>query len=101
MVVVCNFTPVPRHGYRVGVPLPGYYRERLNTDAAIYGGANIGNGGGVMAEELGSHGRPCSLSLTLPPLATVFLERMATRATPSVPVADVGLGSRSAARARC
>ena len=52
VVVVCNFTPVPRYGYRIGVPLPGYYRERLNTDAALYGGANIGNGGGVSAEEL-------------------------------------------------
>jgi 1,4-alpha-glucan branching enzyme len=75
VVVACNFTPVPRYGYRVGVPLPGYYRERLNTDAALYGGANIGNGGGVSAEDLPSHGRPHSLCLTLPPLGTVFLER--------------------------
>ena len=75
VVVVCNFTPVPRHGYRIGVPLPGFYRERLNSDAGAYGGSNLGNRGGVMAEELGSHGRPCSLSLTLPPLATVFFER--------------------------
>ncbi len=52
VVVVCNFTPVPRHGYRIGVPQPGYYRERLNTDAALYGGSNVGNGGGVEAEEL-------------------------------------------------
>jgi 1,4-alpha-glucan branching enzyme len=74
VVVACNFTPVPRLGYRVGVPRGGYYRERLNTDAALYGGANIGNGGGVMAEGVASHGRPHSLSLTLPPLATVILE---------------------------
>jgi 1,4-alpha-glucan branching enzyme len=74
VVVACNFTPVPRLGYRVGVPQGGYYRERLNTDAAVYGGANIGNGGGVMAEEVGSHGRPYSLCLTLPPLGTVILE---------------------------
>jgi 1,4-alpha-glucan branching enzyme len=74
VVVACNFTPVPRYGYRVGVPLPGYYRERLNSDAGLYGGANIGNGGGVMADGLGSHGRPHSLSLTLPPLGTVVLE---------------------------
>jgi 1,4-alpha-glucan branching enzyme len=74
VVVACNFTPVPRHGYRVGVPLPGYYRERINTDAAVYGGGDIGNGGGVMADDTGSHGRPHSLSLTLPPLATVILE---------------------------
>jgi 1,4-alpha-glucan branching enzyme len=75
VVVACNFTPVPRYGYRVGVPLPGYYRERINTDAALYGGGNIGNSGGVMAEDVGSHGRPHSLSLTLPPLGTVILER--------------------------
>jgi 1,4-alpha-glucan branching enzyme len=74
VVVACNFTPLPRYGYRVGVPLPGYYRERLNTDAASYGGGNIGNGGGVAADQVASHGRPCSLSLTLPPLATVILE---------------------------
>ncbi len=73
-VVACNFTPVPRYGYRVGVPLPGYYRERLNTDAGLYGGGNIGNGGGVASDDVGSHGRPYSLSLTLPPLATVILE---------------------------
>jgi 1,4-alpha-glucan branching enzyme len=77
VVVACNFTPVPRHGYRVGVPAPGYYRERLNTDAALYGGGDIGNGGGVAAEEVASHGRPCSICLTLPPLATVFLEHQA------------------------
>jgi 1,4-alpha-glucan branching enzyme len=75
VVVACNFTPVPRHGYRVGVPRGGYYRERLNTDAAVYGGANIGNGGGLMAEDVASHGRPYSLCLTLPPLGTVILER--------------------------
>jgi 1,4-alpha-glucan branching enzyme len=77
VVVACNFTPVPRYGYRVGVPLPGYYRERVNTDAALYGGGDIGNGGGVAADEVGSHGRPHSLSLTLPPLATVILEHQA------------------------
>jgi 1,4-alpha-glucan branching enzyme len=75
VVVISNFTPVPRHGYRIGVPLPGWYRERLNSDAEIYGGANIGNGGGVTADDFSSHGRPYSLVLTLPPLGTVFLER--------------------------
>jgi 1,4-alpha-glucan branching enzyme len=75
VVVISNFTPVPRYGYRIGVPLPGYYRERINTDAEVYGGANIGNGGGLNADQLGSHGRPCSLSLTLPPLGTLFLVR--------------------------
>jgi 1,4-alpha-glucan branching enzyme len=73
-VVLCNFTPVPRQGYRIGVPFGGHYHERLNTDAQLYGGSNLGNYGGVAAEEFSSHGRPYSLRLTLPPLATVILE---------------------------
>jgi 1,4-alpha-glucan branching enzyme len=73
-VVLCNFTPVPREEYRIGVPFGGHYGERLNTDASLYGGSNLGNYGGVTAEELSSHGRPYSLRLTLPPLATVILE---------------------------
>ena len=75
VVVLCNFTPMARYDYRIGVPLPGYYRERVNTDAAMYGGSNVGNGGGVWAEDSSSHGRPHSLRLTLPPLGTVILER--------------------------
>jgi 1,4-alpha-glucan branching enzyme len=75
VVVVSNFTPVPRENYRLGVPLPGFYREAVNTDAAHYGGGNMGNMGGVSAEETASHGQPCSVTLTLPPLATLYLER--------------------------
>ncbi|MDB5511914.1 MAG: 1,4-alpha-glucan branching enzyme [Enterovirga sp.] len=75
-VVVSNFTPIPREGYRIGVPLPGFYREAVNTDAAGYGGSNVGNGGGVQAEECEAHGHPYCLSLTLPPLGTLILERM-------------------------
>jgi 1,4-alpha-glucan branching enzyme len=74
-LVACNFTPLPRHGYRVGVPLPGFWREVINTDAQAYGGSNLGNLGGVRSDALPSHGRPHSLSLTLPPLATIILER--------------------------
>ncbi|MGH8156417.1 MAG: alpha amylase C-terminal domain-containing protein, partial [Rhodanobacteraceae bacterium] len=74
VLVACNFTPVPRTGYRVGVPLPGFWRERINTDAAVYGGSNMGNAGGVQAENTPSHGQPCALRLTLPPLATLILE---------------------------
>jgi 1,4-alpha-glucan branching enzyme len=73
-LTVCNFTPMPRHQYRVGVPCGGAWRERLNSDAAEYGGSGIGNGGGVEAEAVTWHGRPYSLLLTLPPLATVVLE---------------------------
>ncbi|MFM2043800.1 MAG: 1,4-alpha-glucan branching enzyme [Pseudomonadota bacterium] len=72
--VFCNFTPLPRHEYRLGVPAGGWWTERLNTDAAVYGGSDLGNGGGVWAEEIGSHGRPFSLYLTLPPLGTLILE---------------------------
>lgn len=71
---VCNFTPVPRYDYRIGVPHEGYYREALNTDAAIYAGGNIGNQGGVQSERISCHGFPQSLRLVLPPLAVLFLK---------------------------
>ncbi len=74
IVVVCNFTPVPRIGYRLGVPAGGFWRELLNSDAKEYGGSGMGNFGGVMAEKQEVHGRPYSLNLTLPPLAAVFLK---------------------------
>ena len=76
IVVVCNLTPVVRQGYRVGVELPGDYREVLNTDAELYGGSNVGNAGRVRAEEIGAHGKPRSLSLALPPLATLYVQRV-------------------------
>jgi 1,4-alpha-glucan branching enzyme len=74
VLVVCNFTPVPRHGYRVGAPSPGYYRELLNTDAERYGGSNIGNAGGAWAQPVPWQGQPHSLDLTLPPLAVLVLK---------------------------
>jgi len=73
ILVVCNFTPVPRYGFRVGVPLAGWWQEVLNSDAAVYGGSNLGNLGGVAASPQPFHGRPYSLELTLPPLAILFL----------------------------
>ncbi len=75
LIFVCNFTPVARYGYRVGVPGPGWYREVLNSDAGIYGGSNVGNSGGVEADEHPCHGRTHSLSITLPPLAVVVFQR--------------------------
>jgi len=69
IVVVANFTPVPRGNYRVGVPDKGFYREILNSDSKIYGGSNMGNMGGVKSEAIESHGRPHSISLQLAPLA--------------------------------
>jgi 1,4-alpha-glucan branching enzyme len=71
-LVVCNFTPVPRHDYRVGVPRNGTWRERINTDSALYGGSNLGNGGSVHSEPSPSHGRDQSVRLLLPPLATLI-----------------------------
>jgi len=75
VIAIANFTPLPRFGYRIGVPRPGYYREILNTDSTFYGGSNVGNHGGVLnAQDVPAHGRSHSLHLTLPPLATIFLE---------------------------
>lgn len=73
VLVVSNFTPVVRHGWRIGVPRAGTWIERLNTDSAHYGGSNVGLPlGAAMAEDIPAHGRSQSISVTLPPLATVF-----------------------------
>ena len=74
IVAVFNFTPVPRHNYQVGVPLPGRWLELLNSDAPIYGGSGQGNLGGVEAAPIGKHGHLHSLNLTLPPLGALFLK---------------------------
>jgi len=74
VAVLCNFTPVPRQAYRVGLPRAGRWREALNSDAEYYGGSNMGNLGGVIAEDRPAHGFDASAVLTLPPLATLFLE---------------------------
>ncbi len=73
VLVVCNMTPVPRQGYRVGVPSAGKWQEAINTDSQFYGGSNLGNDNAVQATDQGAHGQPYSLQLTLPPLATVML----------------------------
>lgn len=74
LVFAFNFTPVPRHNYRVGVPKWGFYREVLNSDSDIYWGSNVGNQGGRHAESVSWHGRPFSLVLDLPPLAAVVFK---------------------------
>jgi 1,4-alpha-glucan branching enzyme len=74
VVCVCNFSPVTRPDYHIGVPERGYYKEILNSDAAIYGGGNQGNAGGVWAETSPLHGFPFSLRLLLPPLGVLWLE---------------------------
>jgi len=73
LLAICNFTPVARHGYRVGVPLAGRWAERFNSDAHSYGGAGLGNGGHADTSEVPAHGQPQSLSLTLPAMATLLL----------------------------
>ena len=75
VLAVFNFTPVPRLGYRLGVPRPGFYREILNSDSAHYEGSNLGNEGGVRSQDVASHGRPWSVALNLPPLGAVYLKR--------------------------
>ena len=73
VLMVCNFTPVPRQEYRIGAPHGGFWREALNSDATEYGGSGMGNRGGVDADPWPQHGRPFSLPLTLPPLSALFL----------------------------
>jgi 1,4-alpha-glucan branching enzyme len=73
LLVVLNMTPVPRTDYRIGVPVPGTWTEVLNSDAQIYGGSGIGNGGSSATDAVPAHGHDCSLSLTLPPLAAIIL----------------------------
>jgi 1,4-alpha-glucan branching enzyme len=74
VVMVFNFTTIPRHGYRVGVPVEGNYRELLNSDSGYYAGTDVGNSGQITTEPVSYNGRPHSLSLTLPPLAGVVLK---------------------------
>jgi 1,4-alpha-glucan branching enzyme len=72
MLAVCNMTPVPRQGYRVGVPRPGTWHEILNSDSGLYGGSNVGNAGAAQTTSDSAHGEQQSLRLTLPPLSTVL-----------------------------
>ena len=75
LVIACNFTPVPRHNYRVGVPRSGHWQEILNSDAPLYGGSGQGNFGGVTTAPVSAHGRPYLLNITLPPLGMVVFRR--------------------------
>jgi len=74
LIICCNFTPVPRDVYRVGVPQPGVYEEVFNSDSAWYGGGNFGNAGAIHTLAESHHGRAHCLSLALPPLATIVLK---------------------------
>jgi len=74
LVFVCNFTPVPRTHYRIGVPRAGAYQEIFNSDAEMFGGSNIGNEGASLAEQISEHGRPASMRITVPPLGVVVFK---------------------------
>jgi 1,4-alpha-glucan branching enzyme len=91
VAAVFNFTPVPRHNYRLGVPEDGRWEEVLNTDAKEFGGSGQGNLGGIDATPVGSHGRPFSLNLTLPPLAAVWLRRVPPTWAPAGGMAGGGM----------
>ena len=75
---ITNFSPVPRHDYVIGLPSAGTWEEVLNTDAETYGGSGLGNLGAVEATDDPSHGHPARASITLPPLATVWLRPAAS-----------------------
>jgi 1,4-alpha-glucan branching enzyme len=75
LLICCNFTPVPRQGYEIGVPEEGFYEEVLNTDSELFGGSNIGNGGLVSTRLKPRHNRPYSIAVTLPPLAVVVFRK--------------------------
>ena len=85
LVVVCNFAPVPRSGYRVGVPFAGFYTEVFNSDAVPYGGSNVGNNGGVPSDPIAWDKRPHSVLLTIPPLGVVILKTPAQESAISAP----------------
>jgi 1,4-alpha-glucan branching enzyme len=79
ILIVCNFSHLPRNAYRVGVPVRGRWEERLNSDAVEYGGAGTGSRGETVAEPHPFHGREWSVELTLPPLSAVFLQSKGPR----------------------
>ena len=74
LVFVCNFTPVPRDQYRIGVPAAAFYREILNSDSGLYGGSNMGHLGGVQSEQSACHGRDHSITITVPPLSCLVFK---------------------------
>jgi len=76
LVVVCNFTPVPRYNYRIGVPEAGLYKEILNSDSAEYWGSGIGNAEGILSEDVSWNGKPHSISITLPPLGMIVFKSL-------------------------
>lgn len=78
LIIACNFTPVPRMGYRIGVPVNSFYKEILNSDSQIYWGSNMGNAGGVNTDKIPWHGKPYSIKINLPPLSVVIFKPVRT-----------------------
>ncbi|HEY9051748.1 MAG TPA: 1,4-alpha-glucan branching protein GlgB [Gammaproteobacteria bacterium] len=76
LIIILNFTPVPRENYRIGVPEAGHYEEVMNSDSSYYSGSNMGNSGHIESENIAWMNRPCSLKLTLPPLAALVLKKV-------------------------
>jgi 1,4-alpha-glucan branching enzyme len=74
LIIILNFTPVPRSGYRLGVPQDCFYKEILNSDSRLYWGSDMGNAGGLHADKIPWHGKPFSILITLPPLAVVVFK---------------------------
>ncbi|MES9974780.1 MAG: alpha amylase C-terminal domain-containing protein, partial [Candidatus Thiodiazotropha sp.] len=75
ILIILNFTPVPRENYRIGVNYPGNYSEIFNSDSEFYGGSNMGNGSGLISEDIPWMGRSQSIALTLPPLGAILLHK--------------------------
>ncbi|MFM1802980.1 MAG: 1,4-alpha-glucan branching enzyme GlgB, partial [Planctomycetota bacterium] len=88
IVCVCNFTPIPRHNYRIGVLKPGVYREILNTDSTYYGGSNLGNQGELQAVPASWGGKPYHIEMTIPPLGAVFFRHREASDEPAPQVED-------------
>jgi 1,4-alpha-glucan branching enzyme len=88
VLFACNFSAVPRYGYRIGAPVSGVWAEILNSDAAVYGGSGMGNFGSVETSPEPQHGRPYSLSLTLPPLGVVAFRSPRTATSTPAPASE-------------
>ncbi|HMC37953.1 MAG TPA: alpha amylase C-terminal domain-containing protein, partial [Actinomycetota bacterium] len=88
ILVACNFTPVPRTNYLVGVPRAGTWREILNSDAQTYGGSGWGNLGGLEPLPVSKHGRPRAINLTLPPLGCLYLKNVGEPADEAEPAGE-------------
>lgn len=98
LVIVCNFTPVPRSGYRVGVPENCFYKEILNSDSQIYWGSNMGNVGGIIADEIPWNDKPYSVKITIPPLSVIVFKPVKRNVPPLSGKAQVNKSRRASAK---